>query len=149
MRVAVAMSLATLCLAVALGGCEVAATPGSDVPDAGTRPRGSEGGGGGDAGDQACAEGVPGCTCTEVPPSDGAACTHTFGGVYADEACSGSYQCCNGEWAEGTAVCGACACTEPTGEEGCEPEPVLECHPVRRDEAAAARWRSSAASAAR
>lgn len=53
------------------------------------------------------------------PPSSGGSCTHTYGGRYANTACSASYQCCNGTWRHGTGVCGSCYCTEPTGTRGC------------------------------
>lgn len=59
-----------------------------------------------------------------APPIDfeepaGPSCTHTYGGVYGDGACSGAYQCCGGDWKSGHDQCGACTCIEATGQEGC------------------------------
>lgn len=74
------------------------------------------------------------CTCTETTgrtgcsgaaapaaptPPAGASCTHTYGGRYANTACSASYQCCDGRWRERTSGCGACFCTETSGSTGC------------------------------
>ncbi|MBX3249646.1 MAG: hypothetical protein KF901_20890 [Myxococcales bacterium] len=54
------------------------------------------------------------------PPALGASCRHTFGGTYADTACSASYQCCDGAWRLLSAGgCGACLCTETSGQRGC------------------------------
>jgi uncharacterized lipoprotein YddW (UPF0748 family) len=55
---------------------------------------------------------------TPEPEPSGASCTHSYGGVYADKACSASYQCCDGQWLTKNA-CGACLCVEETGEVGC------------------------------
>ncbi len=52
-----------------------------------------------------------------VPP--GASCLHSYGGLYANTACSASYQCCDGRWRLGHGACGACFCTETTGALGC------------------------------
>lgn len=57
------------------------------------------------------------------PPDDpgdpaGASCLHSYGGTYADRACSRSYQCCDGTWRD-RGACGDCACVEETGEVGC------------------------------
>lgn len=49
----------------------------------------------------------------------GESCTHTNGGVYADGACSPSYQCCDGAWRMGQGACGACRCVEESGAVGC------------------------------
>ncbi len=49
----------------------------------------------------------------------GASCTHSFGGIYTDGACSGSYQCCDGAWNSGQNSCGTCTCVEGTGQIGC------------------------------
>ena len=57
----------------------------------------------------------------DTAPPPGASCTHSLGGVYAHQGCSASYQCCDGAWRMGTAVCGPCVCTEETGEVGCTP----------------------------
>ena len=46
------------------------------------------------------------------------ACSHTGGGRYRHSGCSASFQCCDGRW-ESRGACGACACTEPWGREGC------------------------------
>ncbi|MFK7988959.1 MAG: M15 family metallopeptidase [Sandaracinaceae bacterium] len=62
-------------------------------------------------------EPTPEPTPTPVP-SSGASCTHSFGGTYADTACSASWQCCDGAW-RGRGSCGGCACTETSGETGC------------------------------
>lgn len=67
----------------------------------------------------ACTEstGRIGCSAPSGPPP-GASCTHTYGGAYANTACSPSYQCCNGRWgARGS--CGSCYCEESTGRIGC------------------------------
>ena len=71
-----------------------------------------------DVGEAACAPGVPGCTCVARPPAAGS-CVHSYGGVYADGGCSGSYQCCDGAWESSTSACGACVCTDTTGLNGC------------------------------
>ncbi|MFK7988519.1 MAG: N-acetylmuramoyl-L-alanine amidase, partial [Sandaracinaceae bacterium] len=61
------------------------------------------------------------------PAPTGASCTHSFGGTYADTACSTSWQCCDGAW-RGRGSCGSCACVEGSGEVGCsgsgEPPPA-------------------------
>jgi len=51
-------------------------------------------------------------------PPAGLSCTHSFGGVYANTACSPGYQCCDGRWHTRPA-CGACFCVEETGTAGC------------------------------
>ncbi|MEM9191511.1 MAG: peptidoglycan recognition protein [Myxococcota bacterium] len=56
------------------------------------------------------------------PPPTGGSCAHSFGGTYASNACSGGFQCCDGRWRT-KGQCGACVCTETTGEVGCSPEP--------------------------
>jgi hypothetical protein len=53
-----------------------------------------------------------------TPPA-GASCTHSFGGRYANTACSASYQCCDGSWATRGSGCGTCFCIEETGSSGC------------------------------
>ncbi|MEZ4317072.1 MAG: M15 family metallopeptidase [Myxococcota bacterium] len=63
-----------------------------------------------------------GQVCVDVEP-ERASCSHSFGGEYADGACSAGYQCCDGAWGA-RETCGACACTEPTGQVGCAPEPA-------------------------
>ncbi|UJR83973.1 peptidoglycan recognition protein [Sandaracinus amylolyticus] len=69
-----------------------------------------------------------GCTCVEASgetgcsggPPPGASCTHSFGGRYANTACSASYQCCDGTWrARSSGGCGTCFCTEASGSTGC------------------------------
>ncbi len=56
---------------------------------------------------------------TDTSVSDGT-CTHTTqGGVYASQACSESFQCCEGVWKDRAAGCGTCLCVEPTGSLGC------------------------------
>ncbi len=52
----------------------------------------------------------------------GGSCTHTYGGVYSDNACSAGYQCCDGNWRT-KGACGTCSCTERTGERGCTATP--------------------------
>jgi hypothetical protein len=99
---------------------------------------------GGTYGDHACSAGYQccsgswrdrgacgACTCVESTgergcgtggtggPPAGASCTHTYGGRYANTACSASYQCCNGSWRTRGSGCGTCFCTETTGERGC------------------------------
>jgi hypothetical protein len=67
------------------------------------------------------------CRARHAPPPPppttttptGASCTHTYGGVYGDHACSASYQCCDGTWRSRTSGCGACTCVETTGTLGC------------------------------
>lgn len=56
----------------------------------------------------------------EVTEPTGASCTHSYGGTYADTACSASYQCCDGTWMS-RGACGTCACVEETGQVGCSP----------------------------
>lgn len=51
-------------------------------------------------------------------PPPGASCSHSYGGAYANTACSAGYQCCDGTWRTRDA-CGACFCTETTGTTGC------------------------------
>ena len=54
------------------------------------------------------------------PPAAGGSCTHSYGGTYAQSACSMSYQCCDGRWrTRGT--CGGCSCEETSGRTGCTP----------------------------
>lgn len=55
----------------------------------------------------------------EPPEPVGETCVHSFGGLYADGACSASYQCCDGTWLD-RGACGACACVEETGTVGCD-----------------------------
>jgi len=65
---------------------------------------------------------TPAPTPTPTPtPTAGASCTHTYGGTYANTACSASYQCCDGRWRErgSSTACGACSCTETSGSRGC------------------------------
>jgi hypothetical protein len=52
-----------------------------------------------------------------APPA-GASCTHSYGGRYANTACSASYQCCGGSWRT-RGGCGACFCVESSGTTGC------------------------------
>lgn len=54
----------------------------------------------------------------EAQEPSGASCTHSYDGIYADKACSASYQCCDGTWRD-RGACGACACVEETGTMGC------------------------------
>ncbi|MBX7193724.1 MAG: N-acetylmuramoyl-L-alanine amidase, partial [Sandaracinaceae bacterium] len=60
-------------------------------------------------------------------PPAGASCAHSFGGSYANTACSASYQCCDGTWRARASGCGTCFCVEETGTSGCglssEPAP--------------------------
>lgn len=53
-----------------------------------------------------------------VLPPPGASCFHSYGGAYANTACSAGYQCCDGTWRTREA-CGACFCVEATGTSGC------------------------------
>jgi hypothetical protein len=62
---------------------------------------------------------APTPTPTPTPTPSGASCTHTYGGVYSDHACSASYQCCNGTWHARSSGCGTCTCVETTGMTGC------------------------------
>jgi hypothetical protein len=73
----------------------------------------------GACGSCACTEstGRTGCSVPSGPPA-GASCTHTYGGSYANTACSPSYQCCNGSWRT-RGACGSCYCVEDTGRTGC------------------------------
>lgn len=48
----------------------------------------------------------------------GRSCTHSFGGIYADGACSASYRCVDGAWVMRDAS-SRCSCEEPTGMTGC------------------------------
>ncbi len=73
------------------------------------------------------------------PPTS---CTHSFGGTYGDGACSGSFQCCAGNWRSGQNVCGACTCVEGTGQTGCDggtPPPTI----ITVDNADPTRFRAS------
>jgi hypothetical protein len=69
-----------------------------------------------------------GCTAAAPAPPPPASCTHTYGGTYADTACSAAYQCCDGRWRT-RGSCGGCLCTEPTGSSGCTtgPPPGASC----------------------
>jgi hypothetical protein len=116
----------TLALAMALAGCSPA-TVAPDDPHDGAVPADDAGAvaavdASADAGDEdeACSAPGPGCTCVSEAPSEGS-CEHTFGGVYANGGCSGSFQCCDGEWENCTDCCGACTCTDTSGVEGCSP----------------------------
>ena len=60
------------------------------------------------------------------PP--GASCVHSYGGVYANTACSEGWQCCDGEWKDRAEGCGGCACVEETGEEGCGVSDCADTH---------------------
>ncbi|GAB4213145.1 MAG: hypothetical protein OHK0013_36740 [Sandaracinaceae bacterium] len=64
--------------------------------------------------------GSPAPAPAPAPAPSGGSCRHTYGGTYADGACSASYQCCDGNW-RSRGACGACACVESTGERGCSP----------------------------
>ncbi|MCB9593553.1 MAG: N-acetylmuramoyl-L-alanine amidase [Sandaracinaceae bacterium] len=78
----------------------------------------------------ACVEGSgsTGCSAGSTPapaPTPtapaGASCGHTYGGTYANTACSAGYQCCDGRWRVrgSSSACGACFCTEASGSLGC------------------------------
>lgn len=58
-----------------------------------------------------------------APPATGASCTHSFGGVYGHLGCSAGYQCCDGAWRTQASGCGTCACTETSGQSGCNAPP--------------------------
>ncbi|MCB9595466.1 MAG: N-acetylmuramoyl-L-alanine amidase [Sandaracinaceae bacterium] len=63
----------------------------------------------------------------DPPPAEvgGASCTHSYGGTYADTACSAGYQCCDGTWrTRGASGCGACLCVEESGRTGCAGAPA-------------------------
>ncbi|HJL19916.1 MAG TPA: N-acetylmuramoyl-L-alanine amidase [Sandaracinaceae bacterium LLY-WYZ-13_1] len=75
--------------------------------------------------------GTTGCTTasdpepTPEPPSEpppGDSCTHSYGGRYANTACSSGWQCCDGSWGS-RGSCGACFCVEESGTTGCGAEP--------------------------
>jgi hypothetical protein len=91
-----------------------------------------------DAGDEGCTSPGADCTCVEQPPLAGS-CVHSFGGVYANGGCSGSYQCCDGVFENCTDCCGSCTCTDTTGVQGCSPpgEGELSCFPAFEGEAVA------------
>lgn len=66
------------------------------------------------------------CTCVEESGTTGCgasapagvSCEHSYGGVYAHLACSGSYQCVDGSWrARSTST--SCSCVEESGTLGC------------------------------
>jgi len=83
-----------------------------DAADGGAPPR--------DGGpEEECQIGQAGCTCVLLPRHPETSCTHSFGGLYGDGACSGAYQCCAGRWRAGLDQCAPCTCREPTGELGC------------------------------
>lgn len=90
--------------------------------DAETAPDAAGGDAGRPLGDDCTLGPGPGCTCVLEPSDVDRACWHSFGGRYAAGACSASYQCCDGRWAEGAGSCGACSCVEETGALGCVPE---------------------------
>ncbi len=97
------------------GAClcvEETGTRGCSTPDASASPDPSSSGEGGGA-----VSGSGESTEPEAPP--GASCLHSFGGTYANTACSGSYQCCDGRWRLGHDRCGSCLCVESTGTSGC------------------------------
>jgi hypothetical protein len=66
----------------------------------------------------ACVEGSGATGCSARTAPAGAACTHSFGGRYANTACSTSYQCCTGTWRD-RGACGSCFCVEGSGSTGC------------------------------
>ncbi|MBX3249913.1 MAG: N-acetylmuramoyl-L-alanine amidase [Myxococcales bacterium] len=79
--------------------------------------------GGGSTGGGSTGGGSTGGGSTGGGASTPGSCNHTWGGVYGHLACSASYQCCNGSW-RSSGACGACGCTETTGQRGCTPEPA-------------------------
>jgi hypothetical protein len=64
-----------------------------------------------------CASTAPAPAPAPSAPA-GASCRHTYGGRYANTACSASYQCCDGTWRT-RGACGSCFCVESSGETGC------------------------------
>ena len=72
-----------------------------------------------------CPPDIPDCTCVIEPTHPEDACWHGHGGRFADQACSASQQCCDGEW-NPMETCGECVCTQTTGTEGCVPDDVGE-----------------------
>ena len=54
-------------------------------------------------------------------PTEGASCGHSYGGTYANTACSAGYQCCDGRWRVrgSSSSCGSCLCVEESGRTGC------------------------------
>ena len=73
--------------------------------------------------------GSPTPTPAPEPSPTGGSCSHTYGGTYANAACSTSYQCCDGAWRT-RGSCGECSCVETTGEIGCAPAPAPEPTPT-------------------
>jgi hypothetical protein len=136
------LALLAAALAVAACGGGAGATDGAPAADGGPPDAGAgdgappvEGGpdGGGDgSGPDGPGCGAAECTCALVPADPATACWHSLGGRYADGACSASYQCCGGAFVAGTGSCGACTCTEATGELGCVPPAagVEVCYPT-------------------
>jgi hypothetical protein len=72
------------------------------------------------SGERGCSEGASSAPAPAPAPSApaGASCRHTYGGRYANTACSASYQCCDGTWRT-RGACGSCFCVESSGETGC------------------------------
>lgn len=102
--------------AIAASGCSFA--PEGDAGE--QADAGSPGGqldAGGSLGGEACSEGTAGCTCIPDPGEGG--CVHSYGGRFADGACSPSYQCCDGAWLEGHGSCGECSCVADGDSAGC------------------------------
>lgn len=99
-------------------GCGFAPAGGAPVapPDSGGPAPGAPDAGDGRVEGEACAPGVSGCTCIPDPGEGG--CVHSYGGRFADGACSPSFQCCDGAWIAGHDSCGACACVAE-GDGGC------------------------------
>jgi len=64
------------------------------------------------------ADAGPSAESTPADAESGASCGHTNGGRYRHAGCSASYQCCDGVWGA-RGACGACACTDAWGTEGC------------------------------
>jgi hypothetical protein len=133
------MRAPALVLALLLAGCGGGAGVADDagVGDTAPPPDAASDGAAADGGTDAGAPdgpdcGAAGCTCALVPSDPATSCWHSLGGRYADGACSAGYQCCGGTFVAGTGSCGACTCTEATGEIGCVPPAagVESCYPA-------------------
>jgi hypothetical protein len=114
---AVAAALVAAVACAACGFAPVGNVTGS--PDGGAQATGGAdgGGGGGGGGTETCGPDVSGCTCIPDPGEGG--CVHSYGGRFADGACSPSFQCCDGDWREGHDSCGACTCVAAGDSPGC------------------------------
>lgn len=103
--------------AIAASGCSFAPAGSAGVGEADAAAASPVDGGGGAIDSDTCSQGDPGCTCIPDPGEGG--CVHSYGGRFADGACSPAFQCCDGAWVEGHDSCGACTCVADGDSAGC------------------------------